>query len=73
MAGNKNELAFNLKQHRCLTEFSQKTTSELLKMTRARYASYEEGRAEPNITTLKQIADFYEITIDELCFTKLEL
>jgi transcriptional regulator with XRE-family HTH domain len=37
-------------------------------LLRSRYGAYEEGRSEPNISTLKILADFHSITIHELCF-----
>ena len=69
----KNELAFNLRNLRNKYGYSQQIISDGFNMTRAKYSSYEEARAEPNINMLKRIADFYEITIDELCFKKLKL
>ena len=74
-----NRLADNLRKLRYKANLSQTELCRTFwrvstfEVNQKQYASYEERRCEPNITTLKNIADFYEITIDELCFKKLKL
>lgn len=43
-------------------------TFQSVVISRACYGSYEEGRSEPSVSLLKCIADYYEISIDDLCF-----
>lgn len=45
---------------------SQSAIAEKLNISRSRYAHYESGRNEPDNAMIKKIADYYEITVDEL-------
>ncbi len=45
---------------------SQYEFSELLKIPRSTYAQYEVGRRFPEYETLLKIADFFEVSLDEL-------
>jgi len=40
-------------------------------ISRSAYGSYEENRNEPRLIVVKAIADYYEISIDDLCFKNL--
>lgn len=46
--------------------YTQEKTAELLEVPHKRYASWEEGRAEPHTEMLLKISDFYGITVGEL-------
>ena len=58
--------ADNLKQLRTQKNVSQQEIADCLATTRQAYNNYETGKREPNFSTLIRIADFLEVTIDEL-------
>lgn len=47
--------------------------SEFIDMNQKKYASYEQDRTEPNIDTIKTLADFFGVTMEELCYTEQTL
>ncbi|ACV57523.1 helix-turn-helix domain-containing protein [Alicyclobacillus acidocaldarius] len=49
---------------------SQYALAEQLKMTRGQIANYEQGTREPDIETLKKLADFFDVSIDFLVLGK---
>lgn len=52
-----------------LRKENRKTQSELanyLKIAKSTYCGYEIGTSEPNLDTLKKLADFYNVTLDYL-------
>ncbi len=53
----------NLREHQ---EFSQKQAAEKLNIIPATYSRYERGIREPDFNTLKQIANFFHVSIDYL-------
>lgn len=55
-----------LKRKRELFGCTQKQMAELIGITPRSYQRYESGEREPNIATLIQIADFFEISLDDL-------
>lgn len=55
-----------LKRKRELFGCTQKQMAELIGITPRSYQRYESGEREPNIDTLIQIADFFEISLDDL-------
>ncbi len=59
---------FSQSLKKCRTDYgvTQKQMSELLGMTPNAYQKYELGAREPNIDTLIQIADIFNISIDML-------
>lgn len=59
-------LSENLKRLRNHKGLTQEEVSKYLKMNRATYAHYETGRREPDVATLKLLADFFNVTTDEL-------
>lgn len=61
----------NIKLLRKAKKLTQAQLAEKLGINRATLASYEEGRAEPRFDSLKRIASFFKISIDELIQTKL--
>ena len=52
-----------LREHQ---EFSQKEAAEQLKILPDTYSRYERGIREPDYATLKQIANFFHVSIDYL-------
>ena len=55
-----------LKEIRESKRISQKQLCEILEFKPTTYNGYEKGVAEPNISTLIKLADFYKVTLDEL-------
>lgn len=58
-----NEKLQELRKHKCLT---QEELAEVLFVSRTAVSKWESGRGYPNIDSLKAIAKFFGITIDEL-------
>ena len=56
----------HLKELRIAKGISQKEIADYLGVSVAAYSLYERGNREPNIATLKKIADYYNISIDYL-------
>jgi len=56
------KLAF-LRERKTLT---QKEMAALIKMSRSRLSLYEINQREPDLATLKQFADFFNVTLDYL-------
>ena len=49
---------------------SMTVTSQLMGLSPDALRKYERGEVEPKMTALKLIADYYEISLDELCKTE---
>jgi len=58
MLGDKLKLLRNLKK------FTQKQVAEKLKISEVRYNQYETNRRSPDYELIKDIAKFYEVSID---------
>ena len=61
-----NPFSINLKKLRKYKNLSQAALSEQLLLKRSTLSAYENGTAEPNITTLMRIADHFKISLDRL-------
>jgi len=59
-------IANNLKYLRKKKGLTQQQFADEMGIKRASVGAYEENRAEPKYELLKKIADFYELTMDEL-------
>ena len=59
-------IASNLKFLRKKKGVTQQQFADLLEIKRASVGAYEEDRAEPKYELLKKIAEFYDLTMDEL-------
>lgn len=59
-------LATHLKNHRKSKGWTQAELAERLGVSRAQIGSYEEGRAEPKLDTLKAMAQLFACSIDSL-------
>jgi len=59
-------LVENLKHLRKLLEITQLEAAQKFDIKKSAYASYEEGRAVPPYSTIRKIADFYQLSIDIL-------
>jgi transcriptional regulator with XRE-family HTH domain len=45
---------------------TQQEIADALGISRARYSHYENSRNEPDLATLNHMADFFEVTVDDL-------
>jgi len=59
-------LAEQIKNHRKTKGWTQAQLAERLGLNRAQVGSYEEGRAEPKLDSLKAMAQLFACTIDAL-------
>ncbi len=59
-------IASNLKYLRKKKGLTQQQFADVLEIKRASVGAYEEDRAEPKYELLKKIAEFYELSMDEL-------
>lgn len=59
-------IASNLKFLRKKKGFTQQQFADAMEIKRASVGAYEEDRAEPKYELLKKIAEFYDLTMDEL-------
>ena len=55
-----------LKEIRTQKEKTQEEVARFLKITRASYANIENGRRDPDTTTLLALSDFFGVTLDEI-------
>ena len=60
------ELGQKLKELRKRAGLTQKQLAEKLQLSRVNYTRYETNAVRPDYETLILLADFYEITLDEL-------
>jgi len=63
----------NIKKIRTVKKLSQADFSEIFKLSRASVGAYEEGRSEPKVETLIQIASYFGISIDILLTKELTI
>lgn len=56
----------NLKLAREQKGLSQKDVAEKIGVAKSTYSLYESGNREPNVQTIKKIADVLEVSADEL-------
>lgn len=60
------ELHKKLKELRKSYNLTQQEISEKLNISRVNYTRYETGVVRPDYETVIKIADFYDVTLDEL-------
>lgn len=60
------EFHVRLREARMKSGKTQKQTAEILGMNLRSYQFYEEGKAEPSISKLIRLADFFDVTMDYL-------
>ena len=48
-------------------KLNQTEIAEFLKVSQRAYSGYELETSEPNIETLKKLADYYNVSLDYLC------
>ncbi len=56
----------NLKSIRKMCGVTQKEVATYLNVVESCYANWEQGRTEPNIEMLRKLANFFDVTVDEL-------
>lgn len=56
----------NLKYAREKTGMSQKDVAESIGVAKSTYSLYESGSREPNVQTIKKLADILRVSADEL-------
>ncbi|MEM7108511.1 MAG: LexA family transcriptional regulator [Bacteroidota bacterium] len=60
------QIGQNIRKIRSAKKLSQTQFAELFDLTRGSVGAYEEGRAEPKIDTIIQIANYFSVSIDLL-------
>ncbi len=60
------QIGKNIKRIRSAKKLSQSQFAEVFDLTRGSVGAYEEGRAEPKIDTIIQIANYFSLSIDLL-------
>ncbi len=63
----------NIKKIRSVKNLNQSDFADLFALKRASIGSYEEGRAEPKIATLIEIAKYFGISVDDLLNKQLSV
>ena len=58
--------AKNLKEYRLSMKYTQSEMAHFLGMNERGYRYYENGQREPNLSTLVMIADYFNVSLDEL-------
>lgn len=66
-----NKLGKNLKMHREQRHMNQSCLAQKLNVQRQTISAYERGVSTPNIFILIQMADIYNLTLDELVGRKV--
>ncbi|MDR1892824.1 MAG: helix-turn-helix domain-containing protein [Oscillospiraceae bacterium] len=64
-------LASNLKWLRGAYGLNQQTVADYLGVDRSAYCFYETQKCRPSVFTLKRLADFYELGMDDLTIKDL--
>ncbi len=66
-------LAINLKKLRKAKRLNQTEFAKIFGLTRATVGAYEEGRAEPKLDKLIEIANYFGLSLDQLIAKKLSI
>lgn len=61
-----NDLGFNIKKYRKIHNMSQEDLSFILHVTHQTISRYENGLLVPSIEIICEIADVFDVSIDEL-------
>lgn len=61
-----NKFNENLRAARERKNLSQKDVAEAIGVAKSTYSLYESGNREPNVETIKRIADLLKVSVDEL-------
>lgn len=60
------DLGKKLKELRLLESLTQQKLADILQISRVNYTRYETNAVRPDYETLIKIADFYDVSLDEL-------
>ena len=60
------QLGKKLKELRQVFNLTQKELAEKLEISRVNYTRYENDNVRPDYETIIKIADFYDVSLDEL-------
>jgi len=60
------KLSDQLKKYRVLNKFTQEDLAQQIHITRQAISRWENDLSEPDLTTLKKMADLYNIQLEEL-------
>lgn len=60
------ELGKKLKELRKIAGLTQEQLSKVIGISRVNYTRYENGKVSPDYDILIKLADYYDITLDEL-------
>ncbi len=63
----------NVRKIRNAKKISQSAFAELFDLTRASIGAYEEGRAEAKIDTVIEIANYFDVSLDQLLKKELTI
>lgn len=59
-------IGIKIKKYRELNKMTQKDVAEILEVEPGTISKYENGTIEPNIESLKKLAEIFNVTVDEL-------
>ncbi len=62
----KNKFSYNIKNLRLQKGLKQQELADKLSITQRKVSYWESGKVEPDIDMLWEIADLFEISVDEL-------
>lgn len=62
----KNNFSKNLREYRLASSLTQSDLADKLKTTQRKVSYWESGKIEPDLDTLIAIAEFFDVSIDEL-------
>lgn len=65
-----NEIGKNLRKLRTDKKLTQDQLAEQLHITRQAVSNWENGKTQPDIDTLTQIAEFYDVSIERIIYGK---
>jgi len=68
MPDYREELSKKLREIRTSQGLSQRQVAEALHMNRSTYTYYETGKVIPDVITLKKIAEFFSVPVENLCY-----
>ena len=60
------QIGAKLKELRITEKLTQQELADKLKISRVNYTRYETDKVRPDYETLIKLADFYDITLDEI-------
>lgn len=56
-----------LKQYREQNKYTQEHIASFLNISQQQYQKYESGNLQPSVILVAKLADFYNISVQELC------